>query len=352
MNLVIGIWIVVEKGIDFLVRTQREDGSWPIDVDLSTWITSLSVKSLRGKKDEVLNFQSTEIIADHFKKIQYKEVHPFNGSAPGGWGWTNFSGSVPDCDDTPGAILALLRLQPGNEIEYEITAACNWLLKLQNSDGGFPTFSRGWGKLPFDQSCADLTGHAVLALSASLEVYQDKLGKNTKRRYIKAVEKAVKYLSLHQCKKGSWVPLWFGNQQTIDHSNPVYGTARVLTYLQDTMNYSWMNEALRDEIRSLCMKGKNFLLAVQNEDGSWGGAENIPGTIEETALSVSALTSDKEDEACEKGLVWLDGYYRENGLKSAPIGLYFASLWYDERLYPLTAYLEALARQLEVKREK
>jgi hypothetical protein len=37
-----------------------------------------------------------------------------------------------------------------------------------------------------------------------------------------------------------------------------------------------------------------------------------------------------------------------NGFKPAPIGLYFASLWYDEKLYPTTFYLEALARILEL----
>jgi hypothetical protein len=36
-------------------------------------------------------------------------------------------------------------------------------------------------------------------------------------------------------------------------------------------------------------------------------------------------------------------------LLSAPIGLYFASLWYDEKLYPTNFYLEALARMLEIK---
>ena len=38
---------VVKKGIQFLKRTQRLDGGWPIDVDLSTWVTSLSVKAYR-----------------------------------------------------------------------------------------------------------------------------------------------------------------------------------------------------------------------------------------------------------------------------------------------------------------
>jgi hypothetical protein len=59
------------------------------------------------------------------------------------------------------------------------------------------------------------------------------------------------------------------------------------------------------------------------------------------------LTKGNHDKACERGLQWLDLFYLTNGLKAAPIGLYFASLWYDEKLYPLTAYLEAVVRRLE-----
>lgn len=168
---------VVKKGIQFLKRTQREDGGWPIDVDLSTWVTSLSVKAFRGKLEGFLNSDQEDKIADYFRLIQNDKIHPFNGTGQGGWGWTKFSGSVPDGDDTPGAMLALLKLEPKNKIKHEVLNAANWLRELQNSDGGFPTFSRGWGKLPFDQSCSDLTGHCLLAVSEVMENYHDELSR-------------------------------------------------------------------------------------------------------------------------------------------------------------------------------
>ena len=43
-------------------------------------------------------------------------------------------------------------------------AGLGWLLDLQNHDGGWPTFCRGWGHLPFDRSGTDLTAHALRAL--------------------------------------------------------------------------------------------------------------------------------------------------------------------------------------------
>ena len=90
------------------------------------------------------------------------------------------------------------------------------------------------------------------------------------------------------------------------------------------------------------------MLSVRNEDGSWGGGKNITGTIEETALAISALSSVRNRNECLQGLQWIDEFYSKNGLKSSPIGLYFALLWYDEKMYPLTAYIEALVRVLDM----
>lgn len=338
---------VVHEGIAFLKRMQREDGGFPIDVDLSTWVTSLSVKALGNKKDMVLSSLQQDKLARHLKQVQNKTIHPFNGTSPGGWGWTNFSGSVPDGDDTPGAILSLLRLCPHHTITDEILCGGEWLLNLQNNDGGFPTFSRGWGKLPFDQSCADLSGHAFLAISTILDVYTDDLTDKQKRKYVHSLEKSVKYLTKNQRKDGAWLPLWFGNQHAPNHENPVYGTTRVLTYLNDAKAYLKPYADLTNNVEALSARAEHYLVAVQNEDGSWGGDKNIPGTIEETALSVSALQFPEYRYNQDQGLKWLDIYFRKNGLVSAPIGLYFASLWYDEKQYPLTAYLEVVVRSLE-----
>ncbi|MDX8338636.1 prenyltransferase/squalene oxidase repeat-containing protein [Draconibacterium sp. IB214405] len=334
--------VIVDKGIAFLKRTQREDGSWPIDIDLSTWVTTLSVKALGDRKNEILSETQQKRIVNHLISVQNKTIHPFNGTSPGGWGWTNYSGSVPDCDDTPGAILALLDLAPHHTIREEILVGGEWLLQLQNNDGGFPTFSRGWGKLPFDQSCADLTGHCVLALAKLLHVYKPELKSKQKKQFTTAINKAVDYLEKHQKENGSWLPLWFGNQHTKSHENPVYGTARVLTYFQKARLLLNNEPVLTERIHNMIVEGTNFLLSVQNEDGSWGGDFGIEGSIEETALAVAALNGIKSEAEIEKGLDWLNDYYKKNGLKKAPIGLYFASLWYDEKLYPLTAYLEAI----------
>src|SRR5205823_2176995 len=92
-----------------------------------------------------------------------------------------------------------------------------WLLNLQNRDGGFPTFCRGWGTLPFDRSGCDLTAHAL----RFLRTYGDPelMGERCTRKQIEA---ALAYLSEQQRPDGSWLPLWFGNQHAKDDINPVY----------------------------------------------------------------------------------------------------------------------------------
>jgi squalene-hopene/tetraprenyl-beta-curcumene cyclase len=79
----------------------------------------------------------------------------------------------------------------------------------------------------------------------------------------------------------------------------------------------------------------SFLLSAQRADGGWGGAEGVIPTIEETALAVRALAEVQDGRAAaSRGVRWLIDHV--DMLDSpAPIGLYFASLWYYERLYPL-----------------
>jgi squalene-hopene/tetraprenyl-beta-curcumene cyclase len=338
---------VVSKGASFLEKQQRLDGSWPIDTDLSTWVTTLSIKALGDRHTAILSEIAIQKLKGHLLSTQYQTIHSFNSAKPGGWGWTNFSGSVPDADDTPSAILALLEFYKGTEIEKTaIIEGCNWLVDLQNSDGGIPTFCRGWGKLPFDSSCADLTGHTLLALISSINKLGDSISLKQRNRYIKSIFKTVHYLEKNQDITGYWYPLWFGNQRTQNKKNPVYGTAKVTTYINDCLSLKDIEPELRIRLEKMTEKACVYLNSQQNRDGSWGGEEGVIGTIEETSLAICALSYCHKVK-CKKGLEWLTEKYSGKPVQSSPIGLYFATLWYDEKLYPIIYYTEALRRVLE-----
>jgi len=338
---------VVSKGLGFIRNQHRADGSWPIDTDLSSWVTTLSIKAIGPDLPNVFDEPGLNKLKNHLHQIQYKEVHPFNLAQPGGWGWTNFSGSVPDVDDTAGAIIALLDLyKTGKEEEKSIIDGSRWLTSLQNKDGGFPTFCRGWGRLPFDSSCADLTGHALLALTRSLEVLGSQMSADLQKSVNICIARAFGFLWKDQHDNGSWNPLWFGNQHAAGQKNPVYGTAKVAIYLKDCLAQNCLDTNMKNNMRRMLEYARNYLLKQQNENGGWGGESGLQSTIEESSLAISALADDNR-EAILKGFEWLEYEFNNNGLRSSPIGLYFAMLWYDEQLYPLIYYVEALRRFLK-----
>jgi len=333
---------VVDRGLSFLTDSARHDGSWPIDIDLATWVTTLSIGAL-GTEDNLQQLgEGLAPLRRWLLDQQYKTIHPFTGAAPGGWAWTDLPGGVPDGDDTPGALLALHALGPHDgEAQGAAKAGLHWLLGLQNRDGGLPTFCRGWGHLPFDRSSPDLTAHFLRALAA----WWDRLPPPSHRRFHRAARKAIGYLHRSQRADGSWVPLWFGNEQAPANENPTYGTAKVLRALEDVQTSALYCK----DLEAMSSRARRFLLDTQDKSGGWGGASGVPPTIEETALAVDALVDpaldDETWESLRRGTVWLlRAWDTEKWREAAPIGFYFANLWYFEEVYPLAFLLAALGR--------
>jgi squalene-hopene/tetraprenyl-beta-curcumene cyclase len=101
--------------------------------------------------------------------------------------------------------------------------------------------------------------------------------------------------------------------------------------------------SLLSKLAGMAEKAQGYLISQQNFDGSWGGKKGVEGTIEETSLAVSAL-AELNPESCSKGIEWLE---KQKNILSSPIGLYFALLWYDEKLYPHIYMTEAYRRLLK-----
>jgi len=322
--------------VDFLLNSKREDGSWPIDTNLATWGTTLSVRSSDGLPDGLLRSrEANPELQTWLLAQQYREVHPFTNAPPGGWAWTNLPGGVPDADDTSSTLIALKKM--GHICDAAIQQGITWLLDLQNRDGGIPTFCRGWGTLPFDRSTPEITAHALCAWW----VWHDELPEVLQSRIAKATQHAFAYLKRVQLPGGSWIPLWFGNEHTPDESNPVYGTAQVVNHLSGSEQLA----ALAD---GLIQSGRHYLFSAQKPDGSFGGDANAPASIEETAVALHAL-GRVEREKVLSGVQWLLTATRAGThFPTAPIGLYFARLWYHETLYPVIWTLGALRAAQQV----
>jgi squalene-hopene/tetraprenyl-beta-curcumene cyclase len=385
---------VTRRSVGFLLDTVRADGSWPIDTNLAVWNTTLAVGALAAASGDVGALGCLEWLLD----ARHRRVHPFTHAAPGGWGWNDAAGAVPDTDDTSGALLALrILLNSGGQqhrgrIEEAALAGVDWLLAVQNADGGWPTFCRGWGKLPFDRSGTDLTAHAVRALHAWQHWFPN-------RDIDRAIRDGLDYLAGQQRTDGSWCPLWFANQHHSEGENPIYGTARVLLAYRDL-------GLIESEP---AQRGLRWLAGHADAGGGWGGPflpspigrgthdhashgtrpggegppllipnplPQTPGrspgalisnshsgicnlqspipassSIEETGLAIEALLADPANPSLrpvlEGAIQWLleavaVGRHRQ----PAPIGLYFAKLGYYEQAYPLVFAVGALGHAL------
>ena len=157
----------------------------------------------------------------------------------------------------------------------------------------------------------------------------------------RAVGRGLAYLRNSQRDDGAWLPLWFGNELAPDEHNGVYGTGRVLSCL---LQAGFDRE-------SMLVAGGRWLVSVQNRDGGWGGDRDVQSSIEETAVAVEALgrlvlagdADEKITQAVQSGAQWLiENTQQGTEFPAAPIGLYFARLWYFEKLYPITFALRAL----------
>ncbi len=326
---------VVAKAVAFLRASMRLDGSWPIDTNLATWVTTLAIKALAPPANALTPEQKLTLRAWLLGQ-QYRVEHPYTHAAPGGWAWTNLPGGVPDADDTPGALLALLALGVvDGETQRAGEAGVRWLLGLQNGDGGIPTFCRGWGALPFDRSSPDLTAHTLRAWSA----WRPQLTSTTAARVSHAIATALRFLAASQRADGSWRPLWFGHEHAPDDENPIYGTAQVVIALRELRDRNFtLPEAMLE--RALA-----WLAARQDDEGGWSGAVNAVASVEETALAVEALAGTEQVRAVERGAAWLAAQVeRGTWREPAPIGFYFARLWYYERLYPQIWTVAALGK--------
>jgi squalene-hopene/tetraprenyl-beta-curcumene cyclase len=317
---------IIPTSLQFLRRLQRQDGSLPIDTHLATWLTTTALKSLTPH----LSAPQLHSITQWILNQQYHHPHPYTLAPPGGFAWTPHSGGVPDADDTASAIIALLNRThpPTQDIIKSITSAVTFLLQLQNTDGGIPTFCRGRGTLPFDQSTPEITAHTLWAWSLA----QPYLPKPLNKKIQIATLNAIHYLqtTLHQYQ---WIPLWFGHQHTPHQTNPILGTSMVCTYLQHALpNFP---NSIQDQVHQLIHPALQFIQNQQQPNYLWGPTPTSPTSLEETAWALHALALSPTHLQKINLTSTLQSLQHHIDLKPTPtpIGLYFAKLWYHEPLY-------------------
>jgi squalene-hopene/tetraprenyl-beta-curcumene cyclase len=263
---------------------------------------------------------------------------------PGGWAFEYRNDFYPDVDDTAFVLMALQRVDfpDKRRMEAALRRGIQWLLSMQNRDGGWGAFDRDNDKqilcnIPFadhnamiDPSTADVTARVL-----------ECLGRFGWTAGHPAIRKAVGFLTKDQSKDGSWFGRWGVNY--------VYGTSGVLRAL----------ETVSLTAQDYCARAVAWLHQVQKADGSFGesllsyemtstkGQGN--STPSQTAWGLIGLlaSADPSDPAIGRAAAYLVQQQHDNGSWSEDdfTGTGFPGVFYLKyHLYKNSFPVYALAR--------
>ena len=175
---------------------------------------------------------------------------------PGGWAFEFTNDTYPDTDDTALALIALHRMDWGDEprVRLALDRGLGWLEGMQSRNGGWGAFDadndKRWVEaIPFcdfgevtDPPTEDVTAHALEAMG--------RMGFDASRPAVRA---GLQYLRETQQSDGSWWGRW--------GVNCIYGVGAVLPALK------WVGE---DMDQLYIRRAVDWLFRHQHGDGGWG----------------------------------------------------------------------------------
>lgn len=278
---------------------------------------------------------------------------------------------VSDVDDTAAVALSMLDQDTAAMEKYPFIRATEFVLAMQNKDGGWAAFDRDrdprWlHKSPFndmdnlcDPSSADVTGRVLELCGLVIRSAESSVAKapadliSSARR---AAHRAILYLTQQQEADGSWWGRW--------GCNYVFGTCNAiggLALFADTET-NW-------DIAAMVQLGASFLLRVQHEDGGWGesyatydnppappgSGPSLPSPTAWALLGLMAAGVGPEDVTIRRGVHWLiraqvnaDGKSGLSWLERPHTGVGFPrNLYIGYKMYQDYFPMMALARYLE-----
>lgn len=336
---------IARHALAFLLDTVRGDASWPVMTNHSAYNTALAVNALASASGDV----GALGCLDWLLSCQHRDGEVPRGTLPGGWARSDGRGALPDVPTTAAALRALSVLLRSStdvhrpQIEAAATAGVNWLLALQNNDGGWPTYFRGAGPHSPDGSAPDLTAQALRALR-TWQYW------TTGRAIDESIRRGMDYLTQTQQPDGSWPARWFGNPNYPGGENPIYGTSQVVLAYRDLEQVE--NRLVKRALQWLADPLRRDPAANPGE-GPRADDAGRATNVEETAMAVEALLASPDDPrwraALENGLLWLVRAVGESRLgQPATIGLHPPRLWYAEKVYPLAFTVSALGHALKL----
>ncbi len=312
------------------------------------WDTAIAIQALRAAglpADDIrLKKAGDWLISKQVLHAgDWKEGNP--EGKPGGWYFQFKNDFYPDTDDTAMVLLALQQVDLGPAKDAAVSRAVQWLLSMQNSDGGWGAFDKNndsafLTKVPFadhnamiDPSTCDVTARILEAFGMLGGVSQD------------VALRAFAYLRRHQEHDGPWFGRWGVNY--------IYGTWSVSNAYR-----AWSGSRTRLELAPAL----EWLKSCQNADGGWGEScasyddPTLKGkgrsTASQTAWALNAFFNAGifSDAAVQRGIAYLARAIGPSGAVTEPecTGTGFPSVFYlNYHIYRIGFPMIALGRYLD-----
>jgi len=338
----------IQKGIQYLLKTQMTDGSWAEDI-IATSMSILALMSKGIRTEQIQRagrwlvqkqypsggwsaFDQLKIWAIGWAVSVFGETTQNPSDIP--WleqaiDWLkraqNCDGSYgstppythPDLDDTAVALIGLHQAR-GERNQLGV----NLLKRLQNNDGSWSTFPSFQGippnvssEFPVYIPSVDVSIHVLEALWRSSRSQDEKIWRG------------LNWILAQQDDQGAFPASWF--------EGSVYSTAQALE-LFSKWRFSWERWNTARHILGARKKGQEFLIKAQNSDGGWG-------SVVETSLAIAGLwryTKIVPKGVLANGIKNLITAQNNNGsFEPSYQGIYAKGWNYEE---PLTTALTAI----------
>ncbi|WP_329602900.1 terpene cyclase/mutase family protein [Terrilactibacillus tamarindi] len=226
----------------------------------NVWNTTLISYALQeagiGHQEAVVQKANRYLLSRQHTKFGDWAIHN-SRALPGGWGFSHINTMNPDVDDTSAALRAFRSAaQTNHHYLQSWKLGIQWIMSMQNDDGGWPAFERNVDKqfltwLPIeeaqdiliDPSSADLTGRTLHFLGES----------TTLEHHHPVIQKGINWLLDHQEDAGYWPGRW--------GIYYLYGTWAAVTGMVSA-GVNIKHPAIQKALR--------WILSIQNKDGGWG----------------------------------------------------------------------------------
>jgi squalene cyclase len=256
----------IERALDGLRLLAQDlpEGIYQAPSDSSIWDTLASVGAISktGPSSQDPNVQRGVDFLwahQHEKHGDWRyQIH--TPVSPGGWGFTLHSESYPDLDCTASTLLTLREVYGNSweDRETDFNRGIDWLLAMQNWDGGWGTWDRQSGLLGIFVTMTMKNLLSPFVLNESIVDHTTRVLMTLGRfGYTEAsspsVRRAVRWMKAQRLEDGSWAGTWFVNY--------VYQTAFAL---------GGLSQAKAEMSDAFIQESLDYILAKQRADGGWG----------------------------------------------------------------------------------